>query len=184
MLIGRKIKELRKARKLKLIELAKETGIQIATLSRIEHERMTGTLASHMKIAAALGVELTELYQTLVDSSKIPTDTVNTKSHTEAFNFSKKASYKILANNAMNKKMLPTMVFMEPGGSTEKEQSNPGTERFIFTIKGKVSAYVGDKIYKLKVNNALYLDASAPHWFENRGISDAKFLSITTQPTL
>ena len=62
ILIGNKLKKLRIAKKLSLSELAKLTGIQIATLSRIEHNKMTGTIATHHKIAYFLGVDLSELY--------------------------------------------------------------------------------------------------------------------------
>jgi transcriptional regulator with XRE-family HTH domain len=61
--IGNKIKEVRKQKNIKLIELANSSGIQIATLSRIEHSKMTGTLETHVAIARALAVELYELYK-------------------------------------------------------------------------------------------------------------------------
>src|SRR6185503_12090764 len=60
--LGERIKNVRKSRKLTLIEVAKSTGIDQATLSRIENGKMTGTLDSHMRIADALGVRLPELY--------------------------------------------------------------------------------------------------------------------------
>ena len=65
MYVGDRIKGLRKEKKLKLKELAEKSGVQIATLSRIEHKKMTGTLDSHAKIAQALGVDVTELYREL-----------------------------------------------------------------------------------------------------------------------
>ena len=71
--LGMRIKELRKARRLTLVEVAKKTGIDQATLSRIENGRMTGTLDSHMKIAAVLNLTLPELYQdvlTIANESK------------------------------------------------------------------------------------------------------------------
>lgn len=59
--IGQTIKKLRVDRKIKLIELAEKTGIQIATLSRIEHGKMIGSVVSHAKIAKALDLELSDL---------------------------------------------------------------------------------------------------------------------------
>jgi transcriptional regulator with XRE-family HTH domain len=92
MLIGKTIRELRKKRKMKLIDLAQKTNIQIATLSRIEHGKMTGTVASHLKIADALGVELTDLYQDIVKNSKPQPETVNEQTPTETFSFNEKAT--------------------------------------------------------------------------------------------
>ena len=63
MLIGEKIRELRKKSKMSLVELNKSSGVALATLSRIETGRMTGTIESHMNIAKIFGLSLAELYK-------------------------------------------------------------------------------------------------------------------------
>jgi transcriptional regulator with XRE-family HTH domain len=60
--IGDKIKSIRKEKKLSLTQLAELSGVQLATLSRIEHNKMCGTLESHARIAIALKISLSELY--------------------------------------------------------------------------------------------------------------------------
>lgn len=60
--IGEKIKAIRKAKKLSLTKLSELSGIQLATLSRIEHDKMTGTLETHARIALVLEISLSELY--------------------------------------------------------------------------------------------------------------------------
>ena len=184
MLIGKRIKSLRVQRKMKLIDLAERTGIQIATLSRMEHEKMTGTLASHIKIAKALEVELTDLYEDIVRSGKSRPDAVYSHSKAQTFTFNKKASYEILTNNVMDKKMVPVMMLLEPNGQTNKEQGRPGSERFIFVLKGKIEAHIGEQVFTLRVNNSLYFSASFPHRFENKTAVTVKFLSVTTPVAL
>jgi len=184
MLIGKKIKELRKARKMKLIELADKTGIQIATLSRIEHEKMTGTLPSHIKIAEALGVELTELYHDLVKRARAEPESTTEKSETETFTYNQKASYEILVSDLMSRKMMPVIMHIEPGGKTTAEQNRPGTERFVLVLQGAVTAHVGEKDFALKQNNSLYFDASVKHWFENTKDKTARFVSVTSPVVL
>ncbi len=44
MFIGTKMHALRKAKKLTLTDLARKSGIQLATLSRIENLKMVGTI--------------------------------------------------------------------------------------------------------------------------------------------
>ena len=56
-----KIKEIRKAKKMRLRELSATTGIVIQTLSRYELGQQKLTLDAAMKIAAALGVKVEEL---------------------------------------------------------------------------------------------------------------------------
>lgn len=180
MRIGKRIKELRRQRKMKLIDLAEQTGIQIATLSRMEHDKMTGTLASHIKLASALGVKLTDLYEDIITAASPKTDTASSKTHTETFSINKNASYEILTGDLMSKKMMPILMRIDEGGKTQAEQNRPGTERFIFVLKGKLTAHIADDIFHLKTNHSLYFDAGLKHWFENTGDSPSKFLSITT----
>lgn len=56
-----KIKEIRKAKKMRLRELSAATGIVIQTLSRYELGQQKLSLERAMKIAAALGVKVEEL---------------------------------------------------------------------------------------------------------------------------
>ncbi len=65
IVIGNKIKTLRWSKMITLKQLAELSGVQIATLSRIEHNKMTGTVTSHARIANALGVRLVDLYSDL-----------------------------------------------------------------------------------------------------------------------
>lgn len=60
MRLGNTIRRLRKAQKLTLTELAKRSGIQMATLSRLENNKMVGTLSCHIELARALGMKLSE----------------------------------------------------------------------------------------------------------------------------
>ena len=58
---GARIRELRTRRKLTQVALAEASGIAVDTLSRIEHGRFNPTLAVMNKLAAGLGVTITEL---------------------------------------------------------------------------------------------------------------------------
>ncbi len=182
-MIGRRVKDLRLAKGMKLIDLARESGVQIATLSRIEHLKMTGTLDSHMRIAAALGVDLTELYREIGRSASPPKVTIR-KRHTESFLYNDKASCDILTTNVLDKKMLPVLLRLEPGSRTNTEQAPSGTERFLFVLKGRIEARIDEQPHPLPAGATLYFDASQPHYFMNTGRSEARALSVTTPAVL
>ena len=91
---------------------------------------MVGTLESHMQIAKALGLDVTELYKGL--SHQNPLIDFGQDKNMDVFTHSDEASFEILTKNIMNKKMMPTLVRIEEGGKTNKEQSQGGTEKFIF----------------------------------------------------
>ena len=60
--LGQRIRTLRKAKGLTLVEISEKTGVAQATLSRIETGTMVGTVECHEKIAETLGIGLAELY--------------------------------------------------------------------------------------------------------------------------
>src|SRR3989338_3880805 len=87
--LGQRIRHLRKARKLTLVEIAKKTGIDQATLSRIENGVMIGTLNSHMRIATALGIPLPDLYENVLEKiheakERVAKEKLETFSHSTA----------------------------------------------------------------------------------------------------
>lgn len=183
MYIGKRLKELRMAQGVSLSGLAEKSGVQIATLSRIEHLKMTGTLESHMNIAKALDIDITQLYAGIIrEEDRI--DLRTSRSETDVFVYSDKSSYEILTTKVSSKKMMPILLKIESDGKTKKEQSQAGTEKFIFVLAGKIEARIGKESYALLKHNTLYFDASLEHCLINKGRTTAKVLCVTTPVAL
>jgi transcriptional regulator with XRE-family HTH domain len=182
MYIGKRIKELRQVRGMKLKDLAEKSGVQIATLSRMEHEKMTGTLDSHLEIAKALGVELTQLYQNINVETRLVKPT--TVAPTDSFTYNDKSSYEFLTSRILSRRMLPTMLKIEVNGATNEEINPEGSERFIFVLEGEITAIVGEEKFVLPKHHTLYLDASQPHKFANSGKGIARAISVLTPVAL
>ncbi len=142
MSIGKTIHALRKESKMTLLELADKSGVALATLSRMENGKMTGTLESHMKICDALDISLPELYKNLY-SSKKSVDIEKQRSRAEVFIHDKKSSEEILASKILTKKMLPVLVKIARGGRTHNEEARVGIEKFIYVLEGKIEANIG-----------------------------------------
>jgi transcriptional regulator with XRE-family HTH domain len=183
MYIGKRVQELRKTQGMSLSKLAEESGVQIATLSRIEHLKMTGTLESHMNIAKALGIDITQLYTDIVkDKDKV--DVQTSRSATDVYVHSDKSSSEILTAKVLSKKMMPVLLKIEADGRTNKEQAQPGTEKFLFVLEGKVEIQIAGEAYALSRHNTLYFDASQEHVFINKGKSTAKVICVATPVAL
>lgn len=182
MFIGDKMFALRRQKRMTLSELSKISGIQLATLSRIENKKMVGTLESHIGIAKALEIDITELYKG-IDKDNSPIE-VGGSNATDVFTHSEDSSYEILTKNILHKKMMPTLIRIDEGGRTNKEQNKNGTEKFIFALEGRVEVTVNDQIFNLHKHNTLYFDASLPHFYRNTGKATARLLSIMTPVSL
>lgn len=183
MKIGNKIRILRKAKKMTLEELSEMSSVALATLSRIENDKMTGTLESHINIAKTLGVNISELLNDIgIENRNI--DILSKKNHTDVFVHSDKSSYEILTNKVLSKKMMPILLKIEPDGQTNSEQASSGTEKFIFVLEGSIEVCITDKKYALDPADTIYFDASLSHYYRNTGKVPAKAICVMTPPAL
>ena len=181
--LGKRIHFLRKQRKITLVEMAKKTGIDQATLSRIENGVMVGTLASHMKIAESLGVSLPDLYKETIE--KLGESKERTvRKRLETFSHSSGAVSELLTTAIMQKKMMPVLLKLKARGRTESEELPAGTERFVYVLKGTLQIKAGGESRELKTHESFYLNAALSHHFENMLKSEAWALIVTTPVAL
>jgi len=136
-----------------------------------------------MNIAKALGISLTQLYAGLVAEEK-EIEVQTPQSQKDIFLHSDKSSYEILTTKVLSKKMMPTLIKVEPQGKTNPEQNQPGTEKFIFVLEGEIEAKIGDDAYPLSKNHSLYFDASLAHFLVNSGGITARVISVVTPVAL
>ena len=181
MYIGNLLRALRKKKKMTLTDIANGSGIQLATLSRIENQKMVGTLDSHLKIAKALGVDITDLYRQVSKDSVI-IEVLDKSSPVDIISQNTDFSSEILTKNILDKKMLPTLLRIEENGKTNLEQAKPGTEKFIYVLDGKIEANIGEEKYSLSKNDSLYFESNVPHYLRNTGTGESHLICIISPP--
>ena len=183
MHVGTVINKFRKEKRMTLLELSEKSGVALATLSRIENGRMTGTLDSHMNIATALEISLPDLYKDLAYSKK-QVEVKARKATTDVFIHDKNATSEILISKVINKKMMPLLIKINRGGSTHKEETKIGVEKFIYILEGKIEASVGEEKYNMAKGDTLYFESSLPHYFTNTGPGETRLICVISPPTL
>ena len=183
--IGTRLRALRTSQKVTLTELAKTAGVDAATISRIETGKMSGTLESHIKLAAALGHKITDLYAGIEEARTRGAVTLQPSRQGEVYvHQAGKSSLTLLTSDVLQKKLMPVLITIEPGGSTHKEEAKVGTEKFLHVLEGSLEAKVGETTHALKRGSSLYLDASIPHSLRNGSSKVARCLAVTTPPVL
>jgi len=181
MNIAEVLKKLRKEKRISLVELAQKSGVAIATLSRIENGKMTGTIQSHEKIAEALEVALPELYKI---ATKKPLEVAKDKvGHVLAVQ-DKKFSSELLMTDTHNKKLIPLIIKISKGAKTSTDATKVGVDKFVCLLKGRVEAHIGDEVYGLSGNDSIYFNSSVPHYFKNTGTDEARLVCIIAPPIL
>ena len=184
--LGERLRQIRKSQKITLAELQKSAGVDIGTISRVETGKMTGTLESHMRLAHALGVKLTELYSGIEEAHARQAAAVQPASaRTEVYvHETGKSSLTMLTADVLKKKLMPVLITIQPGGSTHREETRVGTEKFVYVLEGEVEAKLGEETHQLKRGASLYFDASTPHLLHNASAKPARCLAVTTPPAL
>ncbi|MFH1645064.1 MAG: cupin domain-containing protein, partial [Candidatus Omnitrophota bacterium] len=155
----------------------------LATLSRIENSKMTGTVKCHQAIASAFGLNLPQLYSD-VEAAHTPFDYQPITKRTDLFIHNDKASFDMLTSRVLSKKMMPVMLKIAPGGNTQNEQMPSQTEKFLYVTEGSCEAKVGNETFTLKKGETLYLDASLAHSFANNSTSEFRAICVITPPVL
>ncbi|MBI3318430.1 MAG: helix-turn-helix transcriptional regulator [Candidatus Omnitrophica bacterium] len=182
--IGARIRALRKEHGLSLEQLAEKANLALATLSRIENGKGTGTFRTHRRIAEALNLSIVELYRGLQAAEEEAALLETAAEEAETFLYDEKASSILLARQVSSKQMLPQLVILKPGGKTTLEQYRRPTERWIFVLEGAVEAAVGSNRYEIRQGGTLYFKASFHHQFGNVSSETARLISVTSPSAL
>ncbi len=183
MNIAKKIRALRKEMKMTLRQLSEASNVALATLSRIETNKMIGTIESHQSIASALGKNLSQLYSD-TDIEENPVEYQPVKNRTDRFLHNDKASCYMLTNKVLSKKMMPLMLKIAPGGKSTTEELPRETEKFIYLLKGKLTIITSNQTHTLTKGETLYFDASSAHYFKNLSAEETQAICVVTPPAL
>ncbi len=181
--LGERIRNLRKSKRLTIVEVAKSTGIDQATLSRIENGKMTGTLDSHRLIAETLGIRLPELYQNVLEQLNLSKEK-KARQKIETFSHSSGVVAELLTTSVLQKKMTPVLLKFKTKAHTETEEYPIGTERFIYVLKGAVELHLNKDTRLLKQYESLYFNGSLPHQLWNKHKGESWVVSVLTPSSL
>ncbi len=66
---------------------------------------------------------------------------------------------------------------IRPGGAISKHY-HPNIEHEQFVLAGNYQVGIGERVYRLKPGDSVFIPAGTVHWYENRGKDDAEFLCI------
>ena len=179
--LGLKIRDIRREKKVTLIELSRLTEVAQATLSRIETGLMIGTVESHEKIAEALGVSLAQLYEG-IDKRYNRIAHQNASDQRKVTAKTDDMCCELLTHEISKKKMIPLLITLAGHGKSQMEETERGVEKLFFVLEGSVKMLVGEKEYLLSPQDTLYFDGSIPHQIINGGAKQAK-LFCTISPS-
>lgn len=163
--ISQNIKRLRQSQNMTVEGLAQNSGFSKGFISRLENFRITPSLKALQKISEALGVNISELFQTemikpvytlgkLDDGRELIRDN----------NFEYGIYYHALAYQQIDRKLNPVLVEYRKG-KQERDFLMHESDEFFVLLEGKIDFYISDNdtCRRMQTNDTIYLTANLPH---------------------
>jgi len=164
-LLGERIKEIRKQRGMTLQNLADETGLSIAFISKVERGLTSPTFSALMAICKGLGVDLASLAQPSEELHPI----IKKNERIVMFPLAD-GRIKHEFGTQGSRKMKGLWITLKPG-TNDISRGHPEEEVGI-VVKGSIEVVIGKDAFVLEEGDTLYIEAHVPHSLTNIGNED------------
>jgi transcriptional regulator with XRE-family HTH domain len=172
--LGRNLRAFRKKMKLSLTELSTITGIAASNLSSMELGKSSPTLETLAKLAEAFGIRAGALLDEVLYRRAVlcpRQEGEQTKTSAPGLSVS------VLTEGVGLNRMESRLVLLGPSSEPIRAGST-GTDRFVYCLRGRMRAQVGEDGYLLRDGDSLYLLPEADAELGNGGSVEASFLIV------
>ena len=183
--ISQNIRNIRQSQKMTVEQLAAKSGFSKGFISQVENFRVTPSLKALDKIASALGLDLSDLFQVSGPSPEYSfgrLDEGEEVSRDDNLRFG--IRYFALAYRQIGREINPFIVEYTPAGE-ERDFMMHDTEEFFLLLDGEIefSLFDGNNTRIMRGGDTLYMKANIPHQVRLHGsCSFAKALIVYAQP--
>jgi transcriptional regulator with XRE-family HTH domain len=167
--LGEKVKDLRLRKRYTLRQVSGETGLSIALLSQVENNAVSPPVATLLRIARALDVNISYFFRE--EESKERAVVVRKDERRKVFrrmpaqHMESGYTYEALAYTKNAKHMEPFLVEFEPKKKEEIAFLNHRGEEFLFLFRGRLAFHYNQEEIVLEAGDSLYFEADVPHAF-------------------
>jgi transcriptional regulator with XRE-family HTH domain len=176
--LGERIKTLRRERALQQRQLAEKAELTPSMVSQIESGRLTPSLNTLGRIAAALGVPIAALF----DGEPAGRIQVTRKKDCPVVSFDGSSErWTVLGAGLFEGKIRAVVSTHAPrarGVTTDKVVIKPGQMKLFYVLDGTVGLRYNGERQTLEAGDSALLDGGLPHGWENLGTSRARVLWV------
>ena len=184
--IGGKIRAIRQSKRLTLEDVSKRTGLSKALISRVENEQVSPPIATLLRIASALKVEISHFFS---DESFPHKVTVvrhhEVSSSRESMLIEGKDagySYELLAFKKDDKHMEPFIVKFDIRERAEVPMQQHRGEEFLHLLEGKLEFFTNEETIILEKGDSIYFDSGLSHGYRGLGDKPPRALVVVYSP--
>jgi len=172
--VGQRLRELRSRQRLSLRALAEKSRLNANTLSLIENDKSSPSVATLQQAAAALGVPITAFFETGADTQRV---ICHPAGQPMGMPFTGGQVHDLTAGMA-RRGIEPLLLALEPqGGSGRTPIVHTGRE-FVYCLEGQLTYHVDRQAYVLGPGDSLLFEAYLPHRWQNAGNTPSRSLLV------
>jgi transcriptional regulator with XRE-family HTH domain len=172
--VGQRLRELRGRQRLSLRALAERSGLNANTLSLIENEKSSPSVATLQQAAAALGVPISAFFETSADTQPVVFHPAGAPA---GLPFGRGQMHDLGAG-MVRRGIEPLLLVLEPqGGSGRTPIVHTGRE-FVYCLEGRLAYSIDGQTYVLGPGDSLLFEAYLPHRWHNAGDTPSRSLLV------
>jgi transcriptional regulator with XRE-family HTH domain len=177
--IGERLRAIRLLRRRTLKDVAATAAVSESFLSQLERGRSNASVATLQRIAAALGIEVSDLFA----ADGLPRPRVLRREARQLVVWGHLGRKALLTPKPFHSLEVVSAEF-EAGGSTGGEPYTHGdSEELLLVVEGRVHVQLGDEVHELDVGDSVHYRSSTPHRVSNPGGEPAEVLFVISPPS-
>ncbi len=179
--VGSKLKTLRKRMGISQRELAKRAGVTNGTISLIEQNRISPSVASLKRVLEGMSMSLADFF---IEDNNQSSKTFFYQ-HNELIEMGGEGiSYLLVGRSFSDRKMSLLYETYKPGSDSGKEMLQHEGEEGGVIIQGQLEVTVDEQTQVLQAGEGYYFASERSHRFRNIGDVDCVVVSANTPPSL
>ncbi len=171
--VGLRIRSLRDRLGLSLRALSELCGLSINAISQIERGENSPTVSTLHRLAIALDVPITDLFQ-----EEAKQKTVFVKRNQGLRSQSDGAIMESLGIGLFNQRLEPFRMVIQSGSGNLNDPVAHAGEEFIHCLEGEIDYLISDCVFRLEQGDSLLFDATQMHGYLNKKDKQAVVLMV------
>ncbi|MDQ2693921.1 MAG: cupin domain-containing protein [Pseudomonadota bacterium] len=178
--LGARLRAVRESRGLSQRELARRAGVTNGTISLIEQNKNSPSVASLKKVLDGIPMSLAEFFALDLP----PKDKVFFRAADLVELTRGRVAFRQVGGDLRGRSLQILHERYAPGADTGKTMLRHDSEEGGIVLRGQVEITVGEQRCILGPGDAYYFDSRKPHRFRNVGDEDCEIISACTPPYL
>jgi len=172
--VGDRLREIRLKSRLSLRELAKQSGLNVNTLSLIENGRTSPSVSTLQQLGQSLRVPITVFFETDHGEKKAVFQKNGARPHA-AF------AHGLMEDLGAGMPRFgtePLIITLNPNADSGKNPIVHTGREFVYCVEGKIAYTVDTETYVLEPGDSLLFEAYLPHYWRNPGVTPARAVLV------